>query len=89
MVRRTSLRVRRHVETEARYDGYLHRQDREIRQLASESAIALPADLDYTAIGGLSSEMRERFSQARPTSFAAAQRVRGSHLPRWSPCWPM
>lgn len=71
------LRVRRHVETEARYDGYLHRQDREIRQLASESAIALPADLDYTAIGGLSSEMRERFSQARPTSFAAAQRVRG------------
>ncbi|MQR98716.1 tRNA uridine-5-carboxymethylaminomethyl(34) synthesis enzyme MnmG [Gluconobacter aidae] len=71
------LRVRRHVETEARYGGYLHRQDREIRQLASESAIALPADLDYTAIGGLSSEMRERFSQARPTSFAAAQRVRG------------
>ncbi|MBS1075400.1 tRNA uridine-5-carboxymethylaminomethyl(34) synthesis enzyme MnmG [Gluconobacter sp. Dm-73] len=71
------LRVRRHVETEARYGGYLHRQDREIRQLSSESAIALPADLDYTAIGGLSSEMRERFSQARPTSFAAAQRVRG------------
>ncbi|GBQ87487.1 tRNA uridine-5-carboxymethylaminomethyl(34) synthesis enzyme MnmG [Gluconobacter albidus] len=71
------LRVRRHVETEARYGGYLHRQDREIRQLASESAIALPADLDYTAIGGLSSEMRERFFQARPTSFAAAQRVRG------------
>ncbi|MDE7540884.1 tRNA uridine-5-carboxymethylaminomethyl(34) synthesis enzyme MnmG [Gluconobacter sphaericus] len=71
------LRVRRHVETEARYGGYLHRQDREIRQLASESAIALPTDLDYTAIGGLSSEMRERFSQARPTSFAAAQRVRG------------
>lgn len=71
------LRVRRHVETEARYGGYLHRQDREIRQLASESAIALPSDLDYTAIGGLSSEMRERFSQARPTSFAAAQRVRG------------
>ncbi|MBS1103253.1 tRNA uridine-5-carboxymethylaminomethyl(34) synthesis enzyme MnmG [Gluconobacter sp. Dm-62] len=71
------LRVRRHIETEARYGGYLHRQDREIRQLASESAIALPADLDYTAIGGLSSEMRERFSQSRPTSFAAAQRVRG------------
>ncbi|EHH67730.1 tRNA uridine-5-carboxymethylaminomethyl(34) synthesis enzyme MnmG [Gluconobacter morbifer] len=71
------LRVKRHVETEARYGGYLHRQEREIRQLASESAIALPANLDYTAIGGLSSEMRERLAQARPTSFAAAQRVRG------------
>ncbi|UMM09553.1 tRNA uridine-5-carboxymethylaminomethyl(34) synthesis enzyme MnmG [Gluconobacter frateurii] len=71
------LRIRRHVETEARYGGYLHRQDREIKQLASESAIALPDNLNYNAIGGLSSEMRERFTQARPTSFAAAQRVRG------------
>jgi len=71
------LRVRRHVETEARYGGYLQRQDREIRQLASESAIVLPENLDYSVIGGLSSEMRERLSQARPPNFAAAQRVRG------------
>lgn len=72
-----SMRIRRHVETEARYGGYLQRQEREIRQLANEAQIALPHDLDYGRIGGLSSEMKERLSLARPASFAAAQRVPG------------
>ncbi|WP_122038319.1 tRNA uridine-5-carboxymethylaminomethyl(34) synthesis enzyme MnmG [Asaia bogorensis] len=71
------LRIRRHVETEARYGGYLQRQEREIRQLANEAQIALPDDLDYGRIGGLSSEMKERLSIARPANFAAAQRVPG------------
>ncbi len=70
-------RVRRHLMIEARYSGYLGRQAREIRQLATESAIALPQDLDYSTIGGLSTEMRERLSVARPASFSAAQRVSG------------
>ncbi|WP_428390288.1 tRNA uridine-5-carboxymethylaminomethyl(34) synthesis enzyme MnmG [Lichenicoccus sp.] len=70
-------RVRKHVETEARYSGYLGRQAREIRELASEAAIVVPHDLDYARIGGLSSEMRERLAQARPASFSAAQRVPG------------
>ena len=70
-------RVRRHIETEARYSGYLDRQAREIRQLGVETAIALPLDLDYTLIGGLSSEMRERLAAARPASFSAAQRIPG------------
>ncbi|WP_428377329.1 tRNA uridine-5-carboxymethylaminomethyl(34) synthesis enzyme MnmG [Lichenicoccus sp.] len=70
-------RVRRHVETQARYSGYLGRQSREIRQLATETAMTLPLDLDYDRIGGLSSEMRERLAAARPASFSAAQRVPG------------
>jgi tRNA uridine 5-carboxymethylaminomethyl modification enzyme len=70
-------RVLKHVETEARYSGYLSRQTREIRQLATETALELPLDLDYNGIGGLSTEMRERLAFARPTSFSAAQRVSG------------
>ena len=70
-------RVRRHVQTEARYSGYLGRQANEIRQLATETAMALPQDLDYGGIGGLSSEMRERLAAAQPASFSAAQRVPG------------
>ncbi len=70
-------RILKHVETEARYSGYLGRQTREIRQLAVETAIALPVDLDYDRIGGLSTEMRERLILARPSSFSAAQRVPG------------
>ena len=72
-----SARVRKHLEAEARYSGYLVRQAREIRQLAAETAIALPQDLDYGRIGGLSTEMRERLAAARPSSFSAAQRVPG------------
>ncbi|MFW7268563.1 tRNA uridine-5-carboxymethylaminomethyl(34) synthesis enzyme MnmG [Gluconacetobacter sp. Hr-1-5] len=70
-------RVRRHVETEARYSGYLARQAREIRQLEAETRITLPPDLDYRHIGGLSSEMQERLATARPASFSAAQRIPG------------
>ncbi len=70
-------RVRAHLETEARYRGYLGRQAREIRELGRESALSLPAGLDYDAIGGLSMEMRERLTTARPANFSAAQRVPG------------
>ncbi len=72
-----SPRARAHLETEARYRGYLGRQAREIRQLGSETALSLPATLNFTAIGGLSAEMRERLAAARPASFSAAQRVPG------------
>ena len=70
-------RVALHLETEARYRGYLGRQASEIRQLSAETAMTLPALIDYAAIGGLSTEMRERLQQARPPNFSAAQRVPG------------
>ncbi|MBB2201955.1 tRNA uridine-5-carboxymethylaminomethyl(34) synthesis enzyme MnmG [Gluconacetobacter tumulisoli] len=70
-------RVRCHVETEARYSGYLSRQAREIRQLEADTRIVLPHDLDYRRIGGLSTEMQERLAAARPASFSAAQRIPG------------
>ncbi len=70
-------RVRLHLRTEARYRGYLGRQAREIRQLGAETTLSLPAQLDYGTIGGLSSEMRERLTTARPANFSAAQRVPG------------
>ncbi|GBQ63191.1 tRNA uridine 5-carboxymethylaminomethyl modification enzyme GidA [Ameyamaea chiangmaiensis NBRC 103196] len=72
-----STRVRMHLQTQARYSGYLARQDREIRQLGVESQITLPPDLDYSRVGGLSTEMCERLAQARPASFSAAQRIPG------------
>ncbi|NHO32713.1 tRNA uridine-5-carboxymethylaminomethyl(34) synthesis enzyme MnmG [Acetobacter fallax] len=70
-------RIRAHLETEARYSGYLTRQAREIKQLNTESAITVPAGFDFSDIGGLSNEMRERLERARPASFAAAQRIPG------------
>lgn len=72
-----SKRVQDYIRTEARYDGYLVRQAREIRQLDQESKIILPADLDYRKIGGLSREMQERLEAVRPVSFGVAQRIPG------------
>lgn len=70
-------RVRQYVTTQARYSGYLARQNREIKQLEAETEIRFPAQMDFASIGGLSAEMKERLEQARPESFSAAQRIPG------------
>ena len=72
-----SKRVRRHLVTQAIYDGYLARQEREIAKLGSEQAVEIPADIDYAEIGGLSHEMRERLTTVAPASFAQAKRIPG------------
>lgn len=69
--------IQNYMRTEARYDGYLIRQAREIRQLDQEAKITFPEDLNYKLIGGLSREMQERLEAVRPTSFSAAQRIPG------------
>lgn len=73
----TPARARHYVTTQARYKGYLVRQQREIKQLEAESEIRFPATLDFAAIGGLSSEMKERLEKAKPENFNAAQRIPG------------
>lgn len=72
-----SPRAREQVEIEGRYRGYLPRQESEARQLRATDAVTLPHDLDYTRIGGLSAEMRERLVAARPSSMGALSRIPG------------
>lgn len=62
---------------DARYAPYVERQAQEIARLRVEERIAVPADLDYATVPGLSHEMIDRLGTARPTSLAAAGRVRG------------
>ncbi len=54
------------LEIEARYAGYLARQDADIAALRAEEAFELPRDLDLEAIAGLSSEIRARLAEVRP-----------------------
>ncbi|AGH49756.1 tRNA uridine 5-carboxymethylaminomethyl modification enzyme GidA [Sphingomonas sp. MM-1] len=63
--------------TDAHYAPYLARQEDEIQRLKSDDGIALPADMDFAGIPGLSNEMVERLGKARPSSIGAAARVRG------------
>jgi len=65
------------IEEDARYAPYLQRQEAELKDVRANERVALPADLDYAAIAGLSNEMVERLDKARPDNLAAAGRVRG------------
>ncbi|MBB4152544.1 tRNA uridine 5-carboxymethylaminomethyl modification enzyme [Sphingomonas jinjuensis] len=65
------------IEQDATYAPYLDRQREEIVRLRRDEAMTLPEDIDFAAIAGLSNEMVERLSTARPPSLAAAARVRG------------
>ena len=62
---------------DGRYAPYVERQQREVERMRADERITIPEGIDYRAIGGLSNEMVERLEAARPTSLAAAGRVRG------------
>src|SRR6185437_2205980 len=59
------------IEIDARYAGYLDRQDADIRAFRRDEALALPSDLDFRAIGSLSAELHQKLSQARPATLGA------------------
>jgi tRNA uridine 5-carboxymethylaminomethyl modification enzyme len=65
------------VATDARYATYLARQEAELEAMRVEDALAIPADVDFSRIPGLSAEMAERLEAARPDSLGQAGRVRG------------
>jgi tRNA uridine 5-carboxymethylaminomethyl modification enzyme len=62
---------------DARYAPYIERQQQEVAALKRDEQVPLPSGLDYAAIHGLSAEMIERLTAARPLSLAAASRIRG------------
>jgi len=70
-------RVRAHVEAEALYGPYLIRQDAERVLLEREEALAIPSEIDFAAIAGLSNEMRDRLRRARPATLGGAGRLPG------------
>ncbi|HEX9647035.1 MAG TPA: tRNA uridine-5-carboxymethylaminomethyl(34) synthesis enzyme MnmG [Alphaproteobacteria bacterium] len=69
--------VAEQVEVEARYAPYLARQAAEIAAFRKDSALAVPDDLDFRAVGGLSAEVTAKLEEARPRSLAAAARLPG------------
>lgn len=65
------------VQTDARYRGYLVRQESDIRAYHRDEALELPEDLDYDQVGSLSSELRGKLAAARPATLGAAGRLPG------------
>jgi tRNA uridine 5-carboxymethylaminomethyl modification enzyme len=65
------------IEIEGRYAGYLGRQQADIEAFRRDEALSLPPTLNYAAVGGLSTEVREKLSRTRPATLGQAARISG------------
>jgi tRNA uridine 5-carboxymethylaminomethyl modification enzyme len=65
------------TETEAKYEGYLLQQDRQIRRLADSEGRGIPTDFSYESIPGLSNEVRQKLTRVRPVTLGQAGRIPG------------
>ncbi|MBO0739406.1 MAG: tRNA uridine-5-carboxymethylaminomethyl(34) synthesis enzyme MnmG, partial [Alphaproteobacteria bacterium] len=65
------------LEIDARYAGYLERQQRDIAAFRRDEALLLPPNLDYAAVGSLSREICDKLMAARPATLGAAARISG------------
>ncbi len=71
-----SPRVTEQLRADARYAGYLHRQQAELNVSRREDAVAL-AGIRFDQIGGLSNELRDKLNAVQPASLGAASRIQG------------
>jgi tRNA uridine 5-carboxymethylaminomethyl modification enzyme len=69
--------VAEQVEIQVKYAGYIDRQQEEINRLRRYEATELPDSFDYHGVEGLSNEMKQKLSEARPVSLARASRIPG------------
>ena len=65
------------VEISIKYDGYIQRQHQQVDRLSSLEQKTIPADLDYDAVIGLGSEVRQKLKQVQPLSLGQASRISG------------
>jgi tRNA uridine 5-carboxymethylaminomethyl modification enzyme len=65
------------LEIDALYAGYLARQEADVSAYRRDEALALPESLDYTVIGGLSTEVCEKLIDTQPATLGSASRIPG------------
>jgi tRNA uridine 5-carboxymethylaminomethyl modification enzyme len=70
-------RLARRLEADAKYSVYLDRQAEDVARYRRDEQAALPPDLDYGRLSGLSNEIRHKFTAVRPTSLGQAGRIEG------------
>ncbi|OXU15508.1 tRNA uridine-5-carboxymethylaminomethyl(34) synthesis enzyme MnmG [Sedimentisphaera salicampi] len=65
------------VMIDAKYEGYLSRQERLVKGLSSLEKVLLPADIDYFSVPHLRSEAKERLTEIKPHNLGQASRIGG------------
>ncbi|MFZ9621085.1 MAG: FAD-dependent oxidoreductase, partial [Prochlorococcaceae cyanobacterium] len=69
--------VREGAEIDIKYSGYLERQQQQINQLKRQEGRTIPAGIDYSSIGTLSREAREKLNAVQPLTLGQAARIPG------------
>jgi tRNA uridine 5-carboxymethylaminomethyl modification enzyme len=69
--------VREQLEIDAMYAGYLERQALDVAAFKRDEDLRLSPDIDYSGVGGLSNEVREKLAAARPVTLGQASRIEG------------
>tara|TARA_B110000503_G_scaffold104770_1_gene156336 strand:- start:192 stop:2081 length:1890 start_codon:yes stop_codon:yes gene_type:complete len=72
-----SKEVAEQVEIQAKYAGYINRQQGEIDKLRRQENTKIPDDFDFSLISGLSNEAKQKLSDLRPPTLARASRIPG------------
>lgn len=65
------------LEIQLKYQGYIDRQEEDIKKLKRQESTVLPTDLDYSRMDGLSNELKQKLQAARPETIARAARIPG------------
>jgi len=65
------------VETEAKYEGYISQQEKQIQRLHESEGRQIPIDFVYGGIPGLSNEVKEKLLRVRPGTLGQARRIPG------------
>lgn len=69
--------VAEQIEIEAKYSGYIDRQQEEIERLRAYENTLIPTDFDFTQVESLSNEVKQKLANARPETLAQASRISG------------
>ncbi len=65
------------VEIDAKYSGYIERQQEDVDRLRAYENTIIPDDFDYSVVDGLSNEVKQKLTAARPQTLARAARISG------------
>jgi tRNA uridine 5-carboxymethylaminomethyl modification enzyme len=69
--------VRQEVQVQVKYDGYIRRQNEQVARFKRLESVALPDDMDFEGLDGLSHEVIEKLTMVKPRSLGQASRISG------------
>jgi len=69
--------IREQMECDALYAGYMERHDADIAAFRKDEGLLLPENFDYSRVGSLSNEIRQKLERVRPATLGAAGRIPG------------